>query len=229
MATSSIFYLDAPSLSSATVVYSNISLTTVAPNGFYSDGSIVREQVDCVLLPQQSCPSCISGFSSSVMAATSNAACSLAETTTYYRSSSSNPPGFVGLNDLVFEDATGETPLAAGFYYAAGSITGGNEWFQVNASGVVITLGMCPATNRKYFATDCGTLNPRVLVIDGTPLTLGAVYRLTSETTSTCFTINTDEATSDPVTYIESSTIVPGLIAFELEPGGCESINCTQV
>ena len=58
MATSGTFYLDAPSLSTATVVYSNAALTTVAANGFYSDGSIVREQVSGVLLPPVTCPSC---------------------------------------------------------------------------------------------------------------------------------------------------------------------------
>jgi hypothetical protein len=58
MATSATFYLDAPSLSSATVVYSNSSLTTVAANGFYSDGTIVREQASGSLLPQVTCPSC---------------------------------------------------------------------------------------------------------------------------------------------------------------------------
>lgn len=58
MATSGTFYLDAPSLSTATVVYSNAALTTVAANGFYSDGSIVREQVSGVLLPSVTCPSC---------------------------------------------------------------------------------------------------------------------------------------------------------------------------
>lgn len=58
MATSGTFYLDAPSLSTASVVYSNAALTVVAANGFYSDGSIVREQVSGVLLPQQACPAC---------------------------------------------------------------------------------------------------------------------------------------------------------------------------
>lgn len=58
MATSGTFYLDAPSLSTATVVYSNAALTTVAANGFYSDGSIVRQQTSGVLLPQQACPAC---------------------------------------------------------------------------------------------------------------------------------------------------------------------------
>jgi len=68
MATSSTYYLDAPSLSSATVVYSNAALTTVAPNGFYSDGAIVREQVSGVLLPQQTCPACVVPCGSTISA-----------------------------------------------------------------------------------------------------------------------------------------------------------------
>lgn len=58
MATSSTYYLNAPSLASATAVFTNADMSTCAPNGFYSDGIIVREQVDCVLLPQQTCTSC---------------------------------------------------------------------------------------------------------------------------------------------------------------------------
>lgn len=58
MATSGTFYLDAPSLSTATVIYSNAALTTVAPNGYYSDGSISRQQLGGVLLPPVTCPSC---------------------------------------------------------------------------------------------------------------------------------------------------------------------------
>jgi hypothetical protein len=309
MATSSSYYLNAPSLGSATAVFTNAALSVCAADGFYSDGVIVREQVGCVLLPQQTCPACatpcgttinasggqgiylldletgttvsdigaviirfnpqgvpdgiratlganvynkltspvdglhqssnagaftfvgatsadcgisgttyptlaefeyngtafvatgdtqsvtvaagdvslgasapgntmmvipkltpspsiinfevvgpcsgtawsmsvacpvlLTGFSSSVMAATSNAACLLAETTTYYNASLANTPGTVGLYDFVFSDAYGNTPLAAGFYYAAGSITGSNDWFQVNSSGIVIALGVC--------------------------------------------------------------------------------------
>ena len=58
MATSSTYYLDAPSLSTATVVYSNAALTTVAANGYYSDGSIMRQQLGGVLLPAVTCPAC---------------------------------------------------------------------------------------------------------------------------------------------------------------------------
>jgi hypothetical protein len=58
MATSSTYYLNGPSLGSATAVFTNAALTVCADDGFYSDGVIVRELVGCVLLPQQTCPSC---------------------------------------------------------------------------------------------------------------------------------------------------------------------------
>jgi hypothetical protein len=60
MTTQGTYYLDAPSLESATIIYSNAELTTIAPDGFYSDGSISREQASGSLLPQVTCPSCIS-------------------------------------------------------------------------------------------------------------------------------------------------------------------------
>ena len=311
MATSASYYLNAPSLGSATAVFSNDTLTTLAADGFYSNGVIVREQVSGVLLPQQTCPTCatpcgetinasggqgiylldldtgttvgdvgavivrfdpygvpdgikatlgvnvynkvtspvdglhqsstsgnftyvgqtsgdcgisgttypaltefsyngtafvatgdtqsitvnagdvslgasapgstmmvipkltaspsiinfevvgpcsgtawqmsvdcpvlLTGFSSSVMAATSVAVCELTETVTYYNASLANTPGTVGLYDFVYADAYGSTPLTAGYYLAAGSITGSNDWFQVNSSGVVIALGVCAA------------------------------------------------------------------------------------
>ena len=326
MATSSSYYLNAPSLGSATAVFTDAALSVCAANGFYSDGVIVREQVDCVLLPQQTCPACatpcgttinasgnqgiylldletgttvsdvgaviirfnpqgvpdgiratlganvynkltspvdglhqssnagaltfvgqtsadcgisgttypalaefeyngtafvatgntqsitvaagdvslgtlapgntmmvipkltpspsiinfevvgpcsgtawsmsvacpvlLTGFSSSVMAANSDAACLLAETTTYYNASLANTPGTVGLYDFVFSDAYGNTPLAAGFYYAAGSIAGGNEWFQVNASGIVTALGMCPVAPDLSVTSVFGYMEP---------------------------------------------------------------------
>lgn len=58
MAISSTYYLNGPSLGSATAVFTNAALTVCAADGFYSDGVIVREQVSCVLVPQQTCPSC---------------------------------------------------------------------------------------------------------------------------------------------------------------------------
>jgi len=89
------------------------------------------------------CPVLLTGFSSSVMAASSAAVCLLSETVTYYNASLPNTPGIVGLYDFVYSDAYGSTQLPAGFYLATGSIIGGNDWFEVDADGVVIDLGIC--------------------------------------------------------------------------------------
>ena len=63
MATTSLYYLNAPSLGSATAVFTDDALSVCAPDGFYSNSIIVRQQVDCVLLPQQECPSCVPSIS----------------------------------------------------------------------------------------------------------------------------------------------------------------------
>lgn len=58
MATSSTYYLNAPSLASATSVFTDEALSINAADGFYSDGVISRELFDSVLLPQVICPTC---------------------------------------------------------------------------------------------------------------------------------------------------------------------------
>lgn len=52
------YYLDGTDLSTSSSIYLDIAQTTCAPDGFYSDGVIVREQVNCGLLPAQPCPNC---------------------------------------------------------------------------------------------------------------------------------------------------------------------------
>ena len=54
------FYLNANNLFSATAVFLDSALTMCAPDGFYSDENIVRELVNCILLPAQVCPNCCS-------------------------------------------------------------------------------------------------------------------------------------------------------------------------
>jgi hypothetical protein len=85
--------------------------------------------------------------------------------------------------------------------------------------------------NREYRAEDCGTLSERILVLPGTSLIIGGVYRITSETTSTCFTIVEDLGnTSDPVTYILSDTESQNPIAIQIVPNGCtDTTLCTQL
>lgn len=58
MPTQQTFFLNAPTLSSATTVFLDSGMTTCAPDGYYSDGAVARQQVSCVLLPAEACPTC---------------------------------------------------------------------------------------------------------------------------------------------------------------------------
>ncbi len=52
------FYIDTASFSTATAVFSDASLTTKAADGYYSNESIVRQQVNGILEPAVNCPNC---------------------------------------------------------------------------------------------------------------------------------------------------------------------------
>lgn len=374
MAISSTYYLNAPSLASATAVFSNAALTTLAADGFYSDGVISREQVSGVLLPQQSCPSCatpcgetinasggqgiylldletgttggdvgavivrfdpygvpdgiratlganvynkltssvdglhqsstsgnftyvgqtsgdcgisgttypalaefsyngtsfvatgdtqsitvnagdvslgtsapgnclmvipkltaspsiinfevvgpcsgtawtmsvacpelLTGFSSSLSAVSSVAACALSETVTYYNASLADTPGTVGLYDFVYADAYGNTPLAAGYYRASGSITGSNDWFQVSSAGVVIALGVCAPTTASLawsFTEAGGSVGTMDLYVNGSIVESRSATASGTRTVSAGDTINVqvtcDQCTGGGGTY----------------------------
>lgn len=58
MPTQQTFYLNGPNLATATVVFLDSGMTLCAPDGYYSDGTIARQQVGCVLLPAETCPVC---------------------------------------------------------------------------------------------------------------------------------------------------------------------------
>ena len=58
MPTQQTFYLNGPTLATATIVFLDSGMTLCAPDGYYSDGTIARQQVGCVLLPAETCPVC---------------------------------------------------------------------------------------------------------------------------------------------------------------------------
>lgn len=58
MATRSTFYLDGLNLSSSSSVYSDEQLTTLASDGWYSDGLIARQQVSGLLQAVEQCDNC---------------------------------------------------------------------------------------------------------------------------------------------------------------------------
>lgn len=55
------FYLNGPTLATATAVYYDYNLTLLAPDGYYSDGTITRYQQVGSLLPVEPCPTCSVG------------------------------------------------------------------------------------------------------------------------------------------------------------------------
>lgn len=59
MAIFGTYYIDGPTLATAVAVYSDALMTTPAPDGYYSDGTIVRQQVAGILISTAPCPSCI--------------------------------------------------------------------------------------------------------------------------------------------------------------------------
>jgi hypothetical protein len=58
MATLGNYYLNGPSLSTATKVFTDFDQTICAPDGWYSDGIVSRKLTNCKLEAQQSCSNC---------------------------------------------------------------------------------------------------------------------------------------------------------------------------
>lgn len=52
------YYINAATFALATSIYTDQSLTTFAPNGYYSDGTIVRQLIGGILLAPQECGDC---------------------------------------------------------------------------------------------------------------------------------------------------------------------------
>lgn len=72
MAQLGIYYFNGTSFSTASAIYTNATLTTLAPDGFYSNAGIVRQQLGGILLNAQSCGSCAVACGDGVSAAISN-------------------------------------------------------------------------------------------------------------------------------------------------------------
>lgn len=52
------YFLDGTTLSDSTAIFSNSGLSIPAPDGYYADGVIIRQQVGGLLLPEFQCPAC---------------------------------------------------------------------------------------------------------------------------------------------------------------------------
>lgn len=68
------YYLNGTTLSNSTSVFNDANLTSCATDGFYSDGTIVRKQVSCSLLPIVQCPECLTPCGSTSIVGSSTVA-----------------------------------------------------------------------------------------------------------------------------------------------------------
>jgi hypothetical protein len=195
------------------------------------------------------CPTLLTGFSSSVVASTSEDVCDLSQTVTYYNASLANTPGTVGMYDFVYSDAYGASLLAAGFYKASGSIEGGNDWFEVDINGVVVDMGVCGSEPTGYKITkfvsnnssqqvDCGmstyidfteTITVRLTENDGvTPK-----VNTTGSDIVVNMLVNFSGCFGDTNTYPSEVTIAPGQSETYIYNTGvtnnCGGIECTVV
>ena len=179
MATQGTYYLDAPSLSSASVIYTDANLTTVAPDGFYSDGVISREQASGSLLPQQACPSCNSEFLVG-FGLTTNDACNFVASATV----TADDPDFCSATTFtgaIFSSSgTGTRYISFGGYSLEISITSGNP--------VATVTGICVVCTPSFLFSGCGVsnidegaacgdanTNPKTLYSDCSTLSAGCV------------------------------------------------------
>ena len=62
------YFIDGPTLSTASAVYTDVDLTICASDGFYSDGTVCRQQIGCVLSIATPCPSCFAPCDSTINA-----------------------------------------------------------------------------------------------------------------------------------------------------------------
>jgi len=156
MAVTGNYYLNGPTLGLSTAVFTDVDLTVCAPDGFYSDGTISREQVNCVLLPQQVCSNCIENAITLEYNATSalDLFCALSVQVTAYMALGDT---FLTASQI-FQTNSLTTPMADGFYKEFGSNiyrenSGGN--LQVQQPGPI-----CPPTSQLYIsgiAIPCNT------------------------------------------------------------------------
>ena len=72
MSISQTYYMDGSSLETSTGVYLNSQMSVPAQDGYYSNGSVSRQQLGGILLAVQTCPSCLTecGFSINRVAST---------------------------------------------------------------------------------------------------------------------------------------------------------------
>jgi hypothetical protein len=140
MPISSSYYLDAPTLFDATAIFDDAGLTICAADGYYSDGTIVRQQTGCVLTSEEIC-ACLIPYNSSIEPFPNSEGVCGQEMPIAYYTNSVTP--FLIIGDLVYQDSIGATPLNDGWYITPTEIPECPLAYEVSGGVVVNTFNCC--------------------------------------------------------------------------------------
>lgn len=139
-------YLNGPTLSTATGVFTNADLTICAADGWYSDGVISRQLVGCKLLAQQVCSGCTEN--------TITLQYNVTSASDLFCVTSTSVTVFMALGDQfsttseIFSNISLSSPVANGFYKEKFS----NFYRQqtTGSLGVLLSGPSCPPTNTMF-------------------------------------------------------------------------------
>lgn len=134
-------YINSSDFLTATAVYNDINLTTLASDGYYQFGGNYRHQLSGILGPVVICPSCspaagLTAFASSSFNATISDACADVIDFTFYHTGA-NPWPIV--NDTIYLNnmITPANLIGARIFKA------NNTAYETNSSSVVTTITAC--------------------------------------------------------------------------------------
>jgi len=198
------YYFDTATFANATTVYTDLALTLVAPNGFYSDDTIVREQINGQLQVAETCDCAGMPVSPSIFTVTQNVSNGITGVLGVDYTLSGN--GYDGANpagpltqsgpELTLYSFIIDATPAAGLQFSVGA-----PFSATNPNGSI------PASDTTVTNTLAGTIEPIP-----TPVVSSFYYRLTP-----CFPCDTNE-----YRYIGPDTVGPGDQQRFLDPNsGC--------
>lgn len=145
------------------------------------------------------CPSLLPSFNASDVNLSSVDVCFSSANETYYYVHVNGSGGVLGLYDMVFEDAYGNVPLSAGFYYT-GSMSASYDYIKVDSNGVIVSFGICNPS-QKYEVTRCNSTQTYVIEVAGV-LALGVYLKLVEY--PDCIFEVTATSTDTPTATIQS-------------------------
>jgi hypothetical protein len=152
------------------------------------------------------CPTPLTSFASSTVNVDSATACSDTIDQTYYVAHVNGAAGTLGLYDLVFSDANGEFKLGAGFYQTTAA--GSNEWYQVDANGVIVAFGDCLYSQFTIYFDSSTTPNTFGWA-DSSSACAGTGTILTVYITGTASSLFDAVVTQGKVLYTDAGTTTP--------------------